>query len=199
MGRWPEGSRRRLQDAALQLFAARGYAATTVDEIAARAGVSQRTFFRHFRDKEEVLFDDDDGLLAVLVDGVRGAPADASPRALTTAALLALARTLDADRERLRVRADVLASDVALQGRDLAKQARWAAVVADEVTRRGVPHATATLLTAAASAAFRTVFLVWLADSGDVGGGGGDSGPGLSERCVRAIDELAAALAPDAG
>ncbi len=185
MGLWPEGSRKRMQDAALELFADRVYAATTVDDIAARAGVSPRTFFRHFRDKEEVLFDADAPLLAAVVDGVRAAPADAAPRVLVTAGLRALARTLDADRVRLRVRADVLASDIALQGRDLAKQARWVAVVADEVAGRGVPHPTATLLTAAAAAAFRTTYLAWLAD---------DAGPGLEERCVRALDELAAVL-----
>ncbi len=190
VGRWPEGSRQRLQDAALELFADRGYAATTVDDIAARAGVTPRTFFRHFRDKEEVLFDADAPRLAAVVDGVRAAPADAAPRVLVTAGLRALARTLDADRVRLRVRADVLASDIALQGRDLAKQARWVAVLADEVAGRGVPRPTATLLTAAGAAAFRTAYLAWLAD---------DAGTALEERCVRALDELATVLCHGGG
>src|SRR3712207_5341683 len=104
MGRWPDGARQRLQDAALALFAERGYAAATVDDIAARAGVSQRTFFRHFRDKEEVLFGADDRLLGVLVGGVRSAPEGTGAPHLVRAALLALAHELQPDREALRVR-----------------------------------------------------------------------------------------------
>ncbi len=70
MPRWPEDSRRRLVDAAIGLFAEHGFAATTVDEIAARAGVTARTFFRHFTDKEEVLFADDDALLPTLLAAI---------------------------------------------------------------------------------------------------------------------------------
>ncbi|WP_394814462.1 TetR family transcriptional regulator [Streptomyces chisholmiae] len=64
--------RRDLAAAALELFATKGYEATTVDEIAATAGVARRTFFRHFRSKEEAIFPDHDDTLvrveAVLVD-----------------------------------------------------------------------------------------------------------------------------------
>ncbi len=102
------------------------------------------------------------------------------------AGLLALAAELQPEREALRVRARILASDIALQGRDLAKQARWTAVVADEVSRRGVPAATAGLLAAAAAGAFRVVYAHWLTDT---------SRTTLGHRLTRALDELAGQLA----
>lgn len=185
VARWPDGARRRLAEAALALFAERGYAETTVDDVATVAGVSQRTFFRHFRDKEEVLFSADDRLLDVLVNGVRSAPQDARPRELVGSALRSLAHALQPDRDALRVRARVIASDIALQGRDLAKQARWTAAITAELADRGVPAPTAALLAAAGAAAFRTVYTAWLTDS---------SRTTLATRVHRALDDLAKAL-----
>lgn len=167
MGRWPGGTRQRVQRAALELFADRGYGATTVDDIAARAGVSARTVFRHFRDKEEVLFDADDELGAVLRDAARAAPPHLPPLAVVHHALDALVAELAPERDALRRRADVLASDVALQGRDLAKQARWTALLRDELVTRGTPAATAELLAATGAAAFRATYTAWLAGPGD--------------------------------
>ena len=56
MVRWEPNARGRLEQAALSLFGERGFEQTTVAEIAARAGLTERTFFRHFADKREVLF-----------------------------------------------------------------------------------------------------------------------------------------------
>ena len=189
VGRWPGGTRRRVQEAALALFAERGYAATTVDDIAARAEVSARTVFRHFRDKEEVLFDADDALAAVLLDTARTSPTGAPPLAVVRAALAALVAVLEPDRPALRRRASVLASDIALQGRDLAKQARWTATLSEELVARGTDPATAALLTATGAAALRTCYAAWLADS---------AGAGLGERLDAAWAGLADALrSPD--
>ncbi len=188
MGRWPNDAHERLRHAALALFAERGYSATTVDDIAARAGVSQRTFFRHFPDKEEVLFSADERLLQVLVAGVRAAANGANAAELLRAGLLALAGELQPQREALRVRARVLASDIALQGRDLAKQARWSATVADEITARGVPAVTAALLAAAGAGAFRVAYAGWLTDAARTD---------LATRVSRALDDLTAALISD--
>ncbi len=185
MARWPDGAQQRLQDAALALFAERGYAGTTVDDIAAGAGVSQRTFFRYFRDKEEVLFGADDRLSGALVTAIRSAPDGAAPRDLVRAGLLALADELQPEREKLRIRARVLASDIALQGRDLAKQARWIALAGDEMARRGVPAATAGLLATAAAGVFRVAYEGWLADR---------SRTTLAHRFARALDDLGAVL-----
>ena len=71
--------RRHLQEAALELYRERGYDQTTAAEIAAKAGVTERTFFRHFTDKREVLFDDGGALRAILIEGVRAAPSDFGP------------------------------------------------------------------------------------------------------------------------
>src|SRR5436305_13147445 len=78
MGRWEPGARERLQKAALELFATRGYEQTTAAEIAQSVGLTERTFFRHFSDKREVLFDGQQRLVQVFVDGARSAPAEAS-------------------------------------------------------------------------------------------------------------------------
>lgn len=74
MGRWEPNSRGRLQEAALALFAERGFDQTTAAEIAARAGLTERTFFRHFADKREVLFGGAGLLGERILAGVIGAP-----------------------------------------------------------------------------------------------------------------------------
>ena len=78
MVRWEPNARGRLEKAALELYDERGFDATTVAEIAARAGLTERTFFRYFADKREVLFAGEGQLEAVFVDAIADAPADAS-------------------------------------------------------------------------------------------------------------------------
>ena len=79
MVRWEPGARERLQAAALELFATRGYEQTTAAEIAQSVGLTERTFFRHFSDKREVLFYGGEQFLQGFVDGVDAAPPGASP------------------------------------------------------------------------------------------------------------------------
>jgi AcrR family transcriptional regulator len=157
--RWTDGALARGREAAageaaLALFAEHGFAATTVDEVAAAAGVTQRTFFRHFRDKEEVLFGGDEQILQVLLAGLAdgGGP---DPAADLLAALLALAGEFEPQRDHLRLRASVIAADVGLTGRDLAKQARWTAAVADGLREKGHPPDRAHLVAEVGSAVFR--------------------------------------------
>lgn len=184
MVRWPEGARRRLADAALDLFVERGFSATTVDDVAAAAGVTQRTFFRHFGDKEEVLFAEDDELLAVLLSGVAGGRGEDVGADLRTA-LGGLATFLEPGREHLRRRAAVIATDVGLTGRDLAKQARWTATVAAGLREKGYPPPRADLMAEVGAAVFRRAMADWLAV---------DDGPGLPHRVDAALAELAAAF-----
>jgi AcrR family transcriptional regulator len=87
MVRWEPGTRERLQAAALELFASRGYEQVTAAEIAQAVGLTERTFFRNFSDKREVLFHGQELFLQAFVDGIDQAPADASPLELITAAL----------------------------------------------------------------------------------------------------------------
>src|SRR6202012_1395431 len=87
MARWKPDSRGRLEQAALALYAERGFANTTVAEIAARAGLTERTFFRYFADKREVLFGGAGALQELLVESVTAAPPDAAPLATIGLAL----------------------------------------------------------------------------------------------------------------
>src|SRR5215472_19356306 len=79
MGRWEPNARGRLEQAAMELYVERGFEQTTVAEIAERAGLTERTFFRHFTDKREVLFGGSKVLEELLVEGVVAAPASAAP------------------------------------------------------------------------------------------------------------------------
>src|SRR3954447_24119140 len=87
MGRWEPGAAGRLREAALELYVAHGYEQTTVAEIAERAGVTARTFFRHFADKREVLFAGSEALQEGMAAAVATAPADAGPLEAVAAAL----------------------------------------------------------------------------------------------------------------
>ena len=79
MSRWQPNARGRLEQAALELYAERGFDQTTVAEIAERAGLTERTFFRHFADKREVLFWGQDALIELVTTGIADAPGSASP------------------------------------------------------------------------------------------------------------------------
>src|SRR5262252_5343977 len=79
MPRWKPDAQARLMSAALELFDERGYDDTTVAEIAVRAGLTKRTFFRYFSDKREVLFSGSEALQELIVSAVAAAPAAATP------------------------------------------------------------------------------------------------------------------------
>jgi AcrR family transcriptional regulator len=90
MGRWEPDARGRLLRAAIELFSEHGYDTTTAAQIAAHAGLTKTTLFRHFADKREILFQGQDALVAAAVAGVVAAPADASPRELVRAGIASL-------------------------------------------------------------------------------------------------------------
>src|SRR3982750_1843366 len=79
MGRWQPDAQARMTQAAMDLFAERGFAQTTAGDIAERAGVTERTFFRYFTDKREVLFDGSGTMTSAAKEATLAAPADASP------------------------------------------------------------------------------------------------------------------------
>src|SRR4051795_1265112 len=87
MGRWEPGARERLQAAALELFATRGFEQTTATEIAQSVGLTERTFFRHFADKREVLFFGQELFLRAFLDGMDTAPSGAPPLQVVGCAL----------------------------------------------------------------------------------------------------------------
>ncbi len=114
-------ARARLREAALELYRERGYDETTTAQIAARAGVTERTYFRHFADKREVLFDGEAELRTILLDAVAAAPPGLAPLSVLVQALTAAVPLLIANRPIAEQRAEVIAVTPALQERAYAK------------------------------------------------------------------------------
>jgi len=166
MPRWPEDSRRRLIDAAVELFAERGYTESTVEDIALSAGVTPRTFFRHFTDKEEVLFGDDDDLLPLLLAEIRGDAGPVRAEAHMRKALGSLAEVLEPRREALGKRQLIIDSQISLSGRELAKQALWQQQVTTALIDRGFPVEQSDVLSSIGFALFRRSLRAWLAEPG---------------------------------
>lgn len=183
--RWPEDSRSRLVDAAMSLFGEHGYSGTTVDDIAARAGVTARTFFRHFADKEEVLFADDDTLLPVLLASISATPGPIAADALMLHTLTTLADVMQPQRSELVARQRIIDTDVSLTGRELAKQARWQHGVSATLIERGFDPDDAEILAAVGFAIFVRALHAWLAD---------DTGPDLADRIRDALPRARAVL-----
>lgn len=148
--------------AALELYGERGFDQTTVAEIAQRAGLTERTFFRHFADKREVLFSGevDDLVMNALVD----APASASPIDAVAAALEAPDALLAERRDFVRRRQAVIAANPRLQERELVKFATLAVEIADVLRRRGVGATAARLTAEAGVAVFKTAFERWIVE-----------------------------------
>jgi AcrR family transcriptional regulator len=164
MGRWLPDARGRLAAAALELYRERGFEQTTVAEIASRSGLTERTFFRHFTDKREVLFAGSEVLQQVLVDAIAGAPASRSPIDAVAVGLEAFASMLQDNREHSRLRQAVIAANVSLRERDLIKLASLAAAAAAALRERGVAEPTASLSAEAGIAVFRVAWGQWTAD-----------------------------------
>lgn len=165
MVRWEPDSRGRLEEAALALYGERGYDNTTVAEIAARAGLTERTFFRHFADKREVLFWGSGRLQALMVDAVSGAPNSASPLDAVGAAIEAAAVLLQERREFARQRQAVIAASPELRERELIKLASLASALADTLRQRGVEEPAASLAAEVAIAVFKISFARWVEET----------------------------------
>jgi AcrR family transcriptional regulator len=163
MGRWEPDSRGRLERAALELYAERGFEDTTVAEIAERAGVTERTFFRYFADKREVLFPGGGVLEVLLTDAVAGAPSSAGPMEAVTYALDAFAVMLEERRDFALQRQAVIAASPELRERELIKLASLAATLANALRARGVRDPAATLTAEAGLTVFRVAMERWAA------------------------------------
>ncbi len=168
MGRWQPDAAGRLQQAALELYAERGYEQTTVAEISERAGLTERTFFRHFADKREVLFRGSEQLQKLIVDAVDAAPASARPIEAIAVGLQAAGAVFDAERRPHSIkRQSVIDANPELQERELIKLASLAAALADALRRRGVQDPAAALAAEAGIAVFRVAFEHWLREDSD--------------------------------
>jgi AcrR family transcriptional regulator len=151
----------------MELYVERGYEQTTVAEIAERAGVTARTFFRYFADKREVLFAGSLSLQEQLVAALDGVPNSASPMEAVAAALDAAATALGQHREYSRQRQSVIAANAELRERELIKMASLAVALGDGLRRRGVADPTASLAAEAGIAVLRVAFERWVREPGD--------------------------------
>src|SRR4051812_47355075 len=162
MARWEPGARERLIVAAVDLFTEQGYDATTVAEIAERAGVTKSTFFRHFPDKRELLVAGQETLSRLLAEGIAEAPVKASPLEAVAAGLERVSGAMGPMNRDLgpRMKAAVAASDE-LRGRDALKAVSLAAAITTALVGRGVPDVTAALAGELGVLAFRRGYAEW--------------------------------------
>jgi AcrR family transcriptional regulator len=163
MARWNPGARERLQAAALELFATQGFEQTTAAEIAQSVGLTERTFFRHFSDKREVLFYGGQEFLQAFTDGVNAAPPGASPLEVVAAALHGAASWFpDERRPYSRMRQAVIDQNPALQERERHKLAGTATTVAEALRARGIGEPAATLAAESGATVFGIAFAQWI-------------------------------------
>lgn len=164
MGRWEPNARGRLERAAMELYTERGFEQTTVAEIAKRADVTERTFFRHFADKREVLFSGAASLQALFITTLAEAPPSTAPLDAVAGAVLAAGELLQEHAEFSRQRQVIIAANPALQERELIKFASLAAALAGALRDRGVPEPAASLTAEAGVAVFKIAFERWHSD-----------------------------------
>ncbi|WKU07103.1 TetR/AcrR family transcriptional regulator [Micromonospora sp. HUAS LYJ1] len=162
MARWRPDARERLRQAALELFAEQGFAATTVPAITTRAGLTTRTFFRHFADKREVLFADEAEIGAFATELMTTVPAD-EPLTFIVAGLHTLAEThFEGRKDDLRQRRAIVASDPGLRERDQHKRAMLAQVMRDGFRACGLDPLRADLLAETAGTLMYVSVAEWL-------------------------------------
>jgi AcrR family transcriptional regulator len=162
MGRWEPNARGRLLQAAFALYGERGFEQTTVAEIAKRAGLTERTFFRHFADKREVLFAGADALRELLVSTVAKAPASLPPIEAAAAGLEAAGALIQEGGVLAQQRQAIIAASAELQERELIKLASLASALAEALRRRGVSEPAASLTAEAGIAVFKVAFERWV-------------------------------------
>ena len=150
----------------MELYTERGFEQTTVDEIAKRAGLTERTFFRHYADKREVLFGGAAELQDLFAETLAGLPAATAPMDAVGTTLEAVAVEFRERHAFARQRQAVIAANAELRERELVKLASLSATVADALRRRGVKEPGASLAAEACIAVFKVAFERWTASSG---------------------------------
>jgi AcrR family transcriptional regulator len=170
MPRDAEKVRRRLQEAALKLYETRGYEETTAADIAAEAGVTQRTFFRHFPDKREVLFGGEDEFINALTNAVRSVPQGVGPLEALFRAFPSVAPLFIKNRPFTAPRQRIIAGQPALQERAQTKTRAVTSALAAAFRQRGVPERTASLAAQVGMAALGHAVAAWFeTESTDLG------------------------------
>ena len=172
MGRWQPDARGRLAKAAFELYAEQGYEKTSGADIAERAGMHERSFFRLFGDKREVTFHGMEEVSADLVAAIRDAPSELTAIQLAERAFEERCALMQRHPQHARLRRDIISSSTDLRERDLAKQAELAAAMAEAIRERGIPRIAARLAAECSLLVFRMSVDTWLddADAGDLVG-----------------------------
>jgi AcrR family transcriptional regulator len=186
MSRWQPNARGRLEQAALELYIERGFDQTTVAEIAERAGLTERTFFRYFADKREVLFWGQGALMELVTKHIADAEGSASPIDAVGAGLKATGELFKDRREHARRRQAVIDANPGLQERELIKLSSLAVAIAEELARRGVGEPTAKLTAETGVAVFKVAFDRWISAS---------KATDLAQVVTESLDELRALTA----
>jgi AcrR family transcriptional regulator len=166
MSRWEPDARGRLERAAMELYVERGFDQTTVAEIAARAGLTERTFFRHFADKREVLFAGAVQLQEFLVRTLVATPASAAPIDAVAAAFESAGALFEERRDYAWQRQSVIAANAELRERELIKLAALATAMTGALRQRGVTEPAASLAAEAGIAVFKIAFERWASLAG---------------------------------
>jgi AcrR family transcriptional regulator len=166
MGRWEPNARGRLAQAALTLYAVQGFEQTTAAEIARAAGLTERTFFRHFADKREVLFYGSDSLQDLIVGVIADAPPTATAMDAVSRALQAVAAMVQENPEPARLRNKIMSANPELREREFAKLADIAAAMSVALRDRGVPEPAASLAAVTGIGVFKVAFARWISEPG---------------------------------
>lgn len=162
MARWEAGARDRLVLAAVDLFTEQGYDATTVAQIAERAGLTKSTFFRYFPDKRELLVAGQETLCTLLTEGITEAPAGASPLEAVAAGLERASNAMGPMNRELGPRLKAaIATSTELQERDALKSVSLVAAVRAALVARGTPDPTAHLAAELGVLSFKRGYAEW--------------------------------------
>jgi AcrR family transcriptional regulator len=167
MSRWKPDARGRLEQAAYELFRDRGYEQITVADIAQRAGLTERTFFRHYADKREVLFGGSSALRDELLRALGGLPPALPTIEAVRIAVEAMTALMHGRRDLARERQRIVAAHADLQERELIKRATLTATLAEALRQRGVAEPAASLAADMGMAVFHVGFGRWLDDPAD--------------------------------
>jgi AcrR family transcriptional regulator len=166
MARWDPGAEQRLRKAALELYAAHGYDAVTVNQIAEHAGLTRRSYFRYFPDKREVLFAGSERLPAAVIDAIRAVDPAVAPWPAVLQAAAAVGELLADLAEDSDVRRAVIAASPELQERERSKMASVTGALRDGLEGRGLSPDDAALVAQVGSVVFQNAFSRWIDGGG---------------------------------
>jgi AcrR family transcriptional regulator len=164
MSRWSPNARGRLEQAAYELFLDRGYDQITVADIAKRAGLTERTFFRHYADKREVLFGGAQVLQEEVLRALAELPPDLPTIEAVRIAVEAISAMMHGRRDLARERQRIVVAHADLLERELIKRATLTTALAQALQQRGVAEPTASLAADMGMAVFYVGFSHWLDD-----------------------------------